>query len=264
MGRFGIHQLYLLDASDSHFERLITLLYTKQARLAYLPFFRNQDETFYQTFSMSNQFEATKLFLQDKIRVLRNKERQKYLSVKRSYLYLVSLLLCGFILLSLGLTSYIMHQHNVTMPRYQANIKSQIAYISGQYAEASEALSDYTMNQLTQNERLVLANSFVKLEALSDDQKRIIGADLSLASPELRLNYWIEIGRGQFKHALDTAQKLDDNQLMIYSYTKLYAQTQLSKTISGKEKQALLAEYDTEMSRLMELIEVVKKDAKKQ
>jgi uncharacterized membrane protein YukC len=91
----------------------------------------------------------------------------------------------------------------------------------------------------------------VKLESLSDDQKLVIGKDLTATSPDLLLDYWIAIGRGHFARSLDLGKKLDNPQLTLYSYTKLYVKTQLSRKIKGQAKQERLAEYEREMDKLM-------------
>jgi uncharacterized membrane protein YukC len=258
MGVHGIRQLYYLDESDSDFSRLIVMLYTGQSKPAYLMIRRAPDETFYKTLESSDKFEQTKVLLHNNIQDLRQRHKQSYVSIPRK---VGSVIIASLILTFVGfitMTIHVAQLHKETIPRLEADIKGQIAYISGQYADASQALSQYKTEELNRNERVVLANSYVKLEALSDKQKDVIGAELSLASPDLLLNYWIEIGRGEFKKSLNLAQKLDDNQLMLYSYTKLYAQVQLSKEIDGKEKQSLLTDYEDEMSRLAELLKVVK------
>lgn len=97
--------------------------------------------------------------------------------------------------------------------------------------------------------RFVLATSYVNLDNLSQKQKQGILSNLSPKSSENNLLYWIYSGRGDFKAALNLAQSIGDNQLILYAYTKLFDATKANSKINGAEKQQLLKTYQDNITK---------------
>lgn len=131
-----------------------------------------------------------------------------------------------------------------------AIIESQARFLVDDYAGALSGLADFSVGVLPTSAKYVLAVSSIKLDELTATQKQAILNNVSEKSDDVTLNYWIAIGRGEFKQALDYAQNLGDNQLILLAYTDLYQATKLNSQMSGEKKQELLDKYSKSIDEL--------------
>lgn len=96
----------------------------------------------------------------------------------------------------------------------------------------------------------MLAASSVNLHDLTATQKQAILNTISEKSDDVTLNYWIEMGRGEFEQALDAAKNLGDDQLTLLAYTDLYQATKINTHMAGGKKQELLTQYTKAIDEL--------------
>lgn len=137
----------------------------------------------------------------------------------------------------------------VTLPKQNRVIASQNAYAIHDYTDTVQALKNDDPKTLSNSTRYVLATSYINLDNLSQKQKSGILSNLSPKSSENNLLYWIYTGRGDFKAALNLAQGIGDNQLILYAYTKLYDATKANNNLDGAKKQQLLKTYGDNITK---------------
>ena len=118
----------------------------------------------------------------------------------------------------------------------QANSK----FIAGEYVEAQRALSDYDISDLSFETKYFLSRAYVITEALTDVQKDHILMGITLRTDPVIFDYWIFLGRLQFDEAIDIAQRLGDDELLLFAYVKYEVVVRNDTTISGDEKTTLL------------------------
>ncbi|WP_117286530.1 type VII secretion protein EssB [Streptococcus intermedius] len=169
-----------------------------------------------------------------------NKNRWKGLLIGVSVLSVATLVL--------GFTTYQSMFQDV--PLKSAVIRAQSNFMKKDYSETVNTLKTYNAESLPKEARYVLAASYVHLDSLSDKQKEAVLNTITEATDGTILNYWIYLGRGKFEKALDLAQNIGDNQLILHAYTNLYEATKANANMNGSEKQKKLAEYEKKIKEL--------------
>ena len=157
-------------------------------------------------------------------------------------------LILAITVLSLGIwAGVIIHE---TVPLQARIIESQASFMVHNYGEVIRILNNDNPTNLPRSAQYILASSFVHLENLSLPQRNAVLNQLSPASLENELLYWIWIGRGEFQRAMDIALNLGDNQLVLHTYTKLYDMVYADPIMPGVEKQQRLDQYRSRINEL--------------
>jgi type VII secretion protein EssB len=137
----------------------------------------------------------------------------------------------------------------IQMPRENLFQQSHEFFLENQYSDVVTTLNSVAYGKLPKVVRYELAISYVKNEALTDEQRTNILKDLTLQSNALDYQYWIQIGRGQASGALDTARSLNDGTLIAYALIKEKAAVQQDLSMNGKQKQERLQSIDSELKK---------------
>lgn len=140
------------------------------------------------------------------------------------------------------------------IPTKDRIITAETKYIANDYASVLSTLKNDTPEDLPTGAQYVYAVSAIQLDNLTNEQKEAILNNTSQKSNENTLLYWIYIGRGKFEKALDIAQNIGDNQLILHAYTKLYDATKLDSKMNGEKKQENLKKYEEEITKYMKLL----------
>lgn len=149
----------------------------------------------------------------------------------------------------------------VKLPFEQKMQNSQTSFLSDNYDKVINQLEDVTPKSLPKTEKYILATSYVNVEKLSATQKKNVLKNISLSSDDNYLLYWIYDGRGDFDKSLDLAKYVNDDQLIFYSYTKLYDAANQNTKLSGSKKQALLKKYQKQINKYSKKLGGVKNAA---
>ena len=131
-----------------------------------------------------------------------------------------------------------------------AVVAAQARFLASDYAGTLSALDGKTVSSLPVSAKYVLAASSVNLHDLTATQKQTILNTISEKSDDVTLNYWIEMGRGEFEQALDAAKNLGDDQQTLLAYTDLYQATKINTHMAGGKKQELLTQYTKAIDEL--------------
>lgn len=131
----------------------------------------------------------------------------------------------------------------VVVPQKQSLVEGAGSYLQKDYDQAINHLSKIRVQQMPKVQQLMLAKSYVHVDDLNHQQKANINKSLNMNSDPNYLKYWIYDGQGNFNQSLDAAKYLGDQQLILFSYTKLYSQANNNPHLTGAKKQRLLNKY---------------------
>ena len=138
----------------------------------------------------------------------------------------------------------------VDIPFKSDVIDANSAYIAGEYIETQRALSRYDVSELSFESRYFLSRAYVITEALTDVQKDNILMGLTLRTDPVIFDYWILLGRLDFDEAIDIAQRLGDDELLLFAYLKYEVVVRNDISMPGEEKTALLGDLAGRIDRL--------------
>lgn len=145
---------------------------------------------------------------------------------------------------------FFLYQYKANNEKSDAIVTAQTSFITNNYAKTQTDLEKYSSQSLPKSAKYILAVSSVNLADLTATQKQAILNTLSIKTDDNTLNYWVNMGRGNFDEALNLAQNLGDDQLTLLAYTDLYQATKLNTSMAGDKKQKLLQEYTKQIEEL--------------
>ena len=138
-----------------------------------------------------------------------------------------------------------------TVPKAEHIVTAQARFLNDNYADTTKELARYSPEHLPQSARYVLAVSYIQLDTLSSQQKKAVLKNISQNSNSNQLNYWIQIGRGQYTEALSLAKNIGDDEYILHAYTTLYTATKNNTTMDGAKKQAELSKYRKQINEYL-------------
>lgn len=149
----------------------------------------------------------------------------------------------SLIVISLGLAGFLGYNVWYNEPKQARIIDSQAAFMDKNYDQTTSILKHDDPQKLSKSAQYILAASYINLDTLTSKQKTSILNNISPQSNTNNLLYWIYLGRGDLKRSLSLAKNLGDDQLTLYTYTKLYDVTKADNKMDGSEKQKRLNSY---------------------
>ena len=141
------------------------------------------------------------------------------------------------------------------MPYKDAVIGADNAYIETDYVGCIDAMKGVDVPEMELHQKYILANSYVRSENLTQEQKDNILKNISLNESPVRLEYWIYLGRGEADQAIDIAMQQSDDQLLLYAYMKKRSAIEADTSLGGDEKTQQLEDISSRMEPLMEQYE---------
>ncbi|MFJ8264812.1 type VII secretion protein EssB [Peribacillus asahii] len=138
----------------------------------------------------------------------------------------------------------------LAQPKQSAFINSQEAFLKNQYSEVIKSLLDYEVEDMPNVVQYQLAQSYIMISKdleLKDDQKDTLQQIITLQTDPQYYNYWIQIGRGNAKEALDIAYSLEDISIIIYGLYQYKKEVKADDELKAEEKQQKLKEIQSEL-----------------
>ncbi|MCM3705279.1 type VII secretion protein EssB [Cytobacillus firmus] len=139
-----------------------------------------------------------------------------------------------------------------TQPKQAAFINSQEHFLKSQYSEVVSKLSNYEIDQMPKVVQYELAQSYIINEALTEDQKENVQNTITLQTDPLYYHYWIHIGRGDAKEALDISRDLEDRDLILFALLKYREVVKADDKLKSEEKQQKIDEIQAEIDEYLE------------
>lgn len=177
-------------------------------------------------------------------------EKKKKIDVSKLTWRILSIGIGIFSVATITLGVLAAYYHFWSNPIQKATINAQSHFINKQYDSVADDLQGVAVNRLSKEAKFVLASAYVRLDNLSEEQKSSVLNTITPSSEDNLLDYWIYLGKGDYKKSLDLAQNIGDDQLTLHAYTNLYEQTREDKNMNGAEKQKKLGEYRKEIEEL--------------
>jgi len=128
----------------------------------------------------------------------------------------------------------------IDIPFRDSLISANTAYINGDMLNVQRILRNYDVDRLPVETRYFLSRAYVSTEALTDIQRENILIGLAPITNPMLFDYWILLGRLYFDGAVDIAQRLGDDELLLYAYLKQEVFVRADFTIPGDERTELL------------------------
>ena len=138
----------------------------------------------------------------------------------------------------------------IDIPFRNSVIAANTAYISGDFLTVQRELRDYDINALSVDTRFFLSRAYVSTEALTDTQRNNILMGLAQLTDPIIFDYWILLGRLYFAEAIDIAQRLGDDELLLFAYLKHEVFIRQDNSMPGEERVALLSYLENNINRL--------------
>ena len=138
----------------------------------------------------------------------------------------------------------------IDIPFRDSVIAASTAYIHGDHLSVQWALRDYDITELSDETKYFLSRSYVSTEALTDTQRDNILLGLAQITDPILFDYWILLGRLRFSEAADIAQRLGDDELLLFAYLKQEVFVRQDITMPGDERTALLSYLEENINRL--------------
>lgn len=142
----------------------------------------------------------------------------------------------------------------IQLPYQEKLLAAHASYLSSEYVKVEDILSSIPLSKLPLESRYILARSYIYTEGLTPAQRDNLLAGISLTIDEIIYEFWIELGRGNYEQAVDTAMRLGDDELLLYAYIKQSAYAKTDTTLSGEEKAKLISTLEGDISKMSESI----------
>jgi len=138
----------------------------------------------------------------------------------------------------------------IDIPLRDSIIAANTAYINGDPLGVQRALRNYSIDRLSTETRYFLSRSYVSTEALTYTQRENILLGLAPITNPMLFDYWILLGRLYFAEAIDIAQRLGDDELLLYAFLKQEVFVRSDLTLPGDERAELLSSLERNITDL--------------
>ena len=138
----------------------------------------------------------------------------------------------------------------IDIPFRDSVIAANTAYINNNPLNVQLILRDYDITELSNDTKYILSRSYVMTEALTDIQRENILQGLAQMTDPILFDYWILLGRLRFNEAADLAQRLGDEELLLFTYLKQEVFVRQDTSMPGDERTALLSYLEENINRM--------------
>src|SRR5699024_10290165 len=133
-----------------------------------------------------------------------------------------------------------------------------------EYSSVIDTLHKSNHEKMPRIVQYELASSYIVNESLTEEQRKNIQGNITLQSDKRYFLYWIDIGRGNYQEAIDTARVLEDRDLIVFSLLKQREYVKTDPSLSGKEREDELKQIQQEIDEYMYEMEEAEKKAEEE
>ncbi|BCB06046.1 type VII secretion protein EssB [Bacillus sp. KH172YL63] len=146
-------------------------------------------------------------------------------------------------------------------PKQDRVVAAQESFLLEKYSDVVTELQPYEIDEIPKVSQYQLALSYVINESLTEVQKENVRNTVSLQSDPLYYEYWINIGRGNAKDALEVARFLEDRDLILFGLLKYREQVKADGDLDSEERQQELNEIESEISEYEEEMKTLEEES---
>jgi len=201
-----------------------------------------------------NDVEKIKTFFLNQYNQLCELEEKTKVAVSKKKVMFCKIAIPILSLFILGLAVAVSMAYIMQIPLKDTILSADNYYLTGNYVEVQNALLNISVDNLPIAQKFILSRSYIISEGMTQEQKTNILNGITFNTNELVMNYWIYVGRLDFDHAIDAAQKIGDDELLLYAYMKQRAVIQENNTLSGEEKTNKLKELEEKITSMTDVI----------
>lgn len=188
-------------------------------------------------------------YLQKSYRTEQDKTEKAMKIVPKKSFRLYKQLTVIFVILSLFLAVPLVYIGFKKLPYEEKLLSAQRDFLASDYGGVISTLQHEQPDKLPYTAKYILAYSYIRVEKLSDEEKKIIMNNISLKSDQNYLLYWIYNGKGDFEKSIDLAKYIDDPQLVMYGLIKKIEQDKNNPSLSGAEREELVTKSQDELDK---------------
>lgn len=189
----------------------------------------------------------------------KREEKTQRMSIKKSRVLAVKIIVPILVFTVFGLAVYAFLFQGKKMRFQEKIIQAYSYYLHADYVRVGDELKEIPIEQLSEEMQYVLARSHIFSEGLTPKQRESVLSGIGLNTDKTALRYWIEIGRGDFASAVDTAKRLGDDELLLFAYIKQSAYVAEDAAMSGEEKVKIRESLESDIKNMSESIANEKK-----
>lgn len=182
----------------------------------------------------------------------RKNNRENKTLVKKSELIRYRIEMPLFAVVTLASVFLVFYMYFIEKQHNDCVIAANNAYLSEDYVGVENNLAPVKVDRMSIYSKYILARSYIIMESLTNSQKENVMSGITLKTEETVLNYWIYVGRLEFEAAIEQAQRIGDNDLLLYAYIKYRAYISDDLTMNGEKKTELITQLDSEIKRMEE------------
>lgn len=163
--------------------------------------------------------------------------------------------LLGIILLFIPVLVYSIYTMFFTIPKQEAYVLSNEYFMRKKYSDVISTLEKYDPKDMPYIVQYQLVSSYIIYEPLTEEQRENVLKTITLQTDPQYFLYWIYIGRGENKEALEIARMMEDRELIIYGLLKREEEIKADQSMSSEERQKELNEIRNEIGAYKEEME---------
>lgn len=137
------------------------------------------------------------------------------------------------------------------VPENAKVIRGNEGFIKQDYISTMEALADINIDRMSANTKYIYAISYIKSDALSDEQKNNILGSVTVNSNTKILDYWVHLSKKQHENAIDLAKQLGNKEYLLYAYMKQKTYVEADGSLSGSEREDKTKQIESSIDTLI-------------
>ncbi|KAB7667782.1 type VII secretion protein EssB [Bacillus sp. B1-b2] len=134
-------------------------------------------------------------------------------------------------------------------PKHENIIDAHRHFLASAYSDVINNLESYDLDSLPIVTQYELATAYISSADLSEEQRSTVQNTVTLQSDTNYYAYWIKIGRGEAKEALENARFLEDRSLIMYALLEYQAEVQRDDSLNSEERQQQINEIENELKK---------------
>jgi uncharacterized membrane protein YukC len=138
------------------------------------------------------------------------------------------------------------------IPEMRTSIDVSGRFLASDYIGLLEAVMDKELSSFTKEERYMAAYAGVATSSMGTAQHDAVMKQIMLSTDSLFLDFWVEMGRGNYESAVDVAQRIGNSEMELYGLLIWKDAAEADTHMAGSEKTELLDSLDGRVKALQE------------
>ena len=175
--------------------------------------------------------------------------------IDKSRYKVVMALMIVFICLFGALAAFSVRYYMVDVKAKDIAIEVSDKFLARDYVGVLLAAGNKELAALSKEERYMAAYSGASVASLSGKQREAVMKGIALNTDSLYLDYWIDIGLGDYEDALDISRRMGDSELELYALVVYRDAVSININMTGEEKAGTLKTLDDQIAALRKMVE---------